>query len=396
MADHNVPQSPQDSANPPTKPGAFFSVPGFTPSRGQLRAGLVAVALLALAGIWTLHEFLPALGWAVVFAVSLWPWYARLCARWPQHARLLLPAGVTLLIVLAFVVPLAVVVVRIAHDSVAVLQWLEQVRQQGVAPPAILYHLPAGDHLAAWWQSDLGTPDAIGMLQHRAAGGQGVLPIDTGRKLLVEVVRRLLLIAFMLLALFFLLRDGASVAEGLRIGSRRGFGPAGEHVGRQMVQAIRGTVNGLLVVGFGEGVILGVAYALAGVPHPALFGLLTGLLSAVPFGAVLAYVAAAGLLAAGGDIGSAVAIAVLGSVVVFVADHFVRPVLIGGATRLPFLWVLLGILGGIEAWGLLGLVLGPALMAALMLLWREWVGAQPGPLNPPGPLSPPARAPGAP
>ena len=72
-----------------------------------------------------------------------------------------------------------------------------------------------------------------------------------------------------------------------------------------MVQAIRGTVNGLLVVGFGEGLILGVAYALAGVPHPALFGLLTGLLSAVPFGAVLAYAAAAGLLAAGGDIGAA-------------------------------------------------------------------------------------------
>ena len=72
----------------------------------------------------------------------------------------------------------------------------------------------------------------------------------------------------------------------------------------------------------------------------------------------------------------------VGAVVVFIADHFVRPVLIGEATRLPFLWVLLGILGGIEAWGLIGLVLGPALMAGLMLLWREWTGAQEGPLNP--------------
>ena len=287
------------------------------------------------------------------------------------------------MIVLAFVVPLVIVVGGIAHDSAALLQWVEQARQQGMAPPPILQHLPAGDHLAAWWQANLGTPDAIGQFSHRATGTPGSLPIDTGRKVLVEVARRLLLVAFMLLALFFLLRDGEAVAEGLRIGSRRGFGPAGEHVGRQMVQAIRGTVNGLLVVGFGEGVMLGVAYALAGVPHPALFGLLTGLLSAVPFGAVLAYVAAAGLLAAGGDIGAAVVIAVFGSVVVFVADHFVRPVLIGGATRLPFVWVLLGILGGIAAWGLLGLVLGPALMAALMLLWREWVGAQAGPLNPP-------------
>ena len=56
----------------------------------------------------------------------------------------------------------------------------------------------------------------------------------------------------------------------------------------------------------------------------------------------------------------------------FIADHFVRPVLIGGAARLPFLWVLLGILGGLETFGFLGLFLGPAMMAALIALWREW------------------------
>jgi predicted PurR-regulated permease PerM len=56
---------------------------------------------------------------------------------------------------------------------------------------------------------------------------------------------------------------------------------------------------------------------------------------------------------------------------VFVADHFVRPVLIGGSTRLPFVWVLLGILGGVETFGLLGLLLGPALLAVLIALWRE-------------------------
>ncbi len=58
--------------------------------------------------------------------------------------------------------------------------------------------------------------------------------------------------------------------------------------------------------------------------------------------------------------------------VTFSADHFVRPVLIGGATKLPFIWVLLGILGGVEVWGLIGLFVGPAIMAALIMLWREW------------------------
>lgn len=62
----------------------------------------------------------------------------------------------------------------------------------------------------------------------------------------------------------------------------------------------------------------------------------------------------------------------IGATVIFVADHFVRPTLIGGTTKLPFLWVLLGILGGAEMWGLIGLFIGPAAMAALNLIWQRW------------------------
>jgi predicted PurR-regulated permease PerM len=98
----------------------------------------------------------------------------------------------------------------------------------------------------------------------------------------------------------------------------------------------------------------------------------------IPFAAGLAFGLAALLLAAKGALGAALAVLAAGIVVTFTADHFVRPVLIGGQTRLPFLWVLLGILGGVAAWGLLGLFLGPAIMAALILLWREWAGT-PGP-----------------
>jgi predicted PurR-regulated permease PerM len=233
-----------------------------------------------------------------------------------------------------------------------------------------------------WWQANLAQPGALSRLSILHGEG-GRSSLDLGGRFLGAVLHRLLIIVFMLLIFFFMLRDGEGLARGLRVGSARAFGPAGEQVGEQIVQAIRGTVNGLVVVGLGEGVLMGVAYYVAGVPHPAILGLLTGLLSAIPLGAVLAYLAAAGLLAAAGDIGMAIGIAVLGSVVVFVADHFIRPVLIGGATRLPFLLVLLGIIGGIEAWGLIGIVLGPALMAALLLLWREWIGTQSGPLNPP-------------
>jgi predicted PurR-regulated permease PerM len=68
---------------------------------------------------------------------------------------------------------------------------------------------------------------------------------------------------------------------------------------------------------------------------------------------------------------AAIALVAFGSVLVFVADHFVRPVLIGNSTRLPFFWVLLSIFGGLESFGLIGLFLGPAIMSILMTMWRE-------------------------
>ena len=88
--------------------------------------------------------------------------------------------------------------------------------------------------------------------------------------------------------------------------------------------------------------------------------------------APLVFGIAALLLVAKAAMVPAAIVVAAGFVVTFVADHFVRPALIGGTTRLPFLWVLLGLLGGIETFGLVGLFLGPAIMAALILVWREW------------------------
>ena len=348
-------------------------------SPAQRRATLAAVILLGCAGLWTLLPFLPALGWATVFAVSLWPYYTRLGERWPQHRGALLPGLAVFLTLLLFVAPLTMVATALAQDSAALIAWQHQAALQGIPEPPMLQHLPFAEQLGGWWQANLARP---GALSHLPIFGRGVSTFDWGGRFLGAVLHRVLIVVFMLLILFFLLRGGEGLVQGLRRGSARAFGPSGEKVGEQIVMAIRGTVNGLVVVGLGEGVLMGVAYYVAGVPHPAVLGLLTGLLSAIPLGAVIAYAIAAGLLALDGAIGAAVAIAVFGSVVVFVADHFIRPVLIGGTTRLPFLLVLLGIIGGIEGWGLIGIVLGPALMAALLLLWREWIGAEPGPLNP--------------
>src|SRR4029077_14350602 len=113
----------------------------------------------------------------------------------------------------------------------------------------------------------------------------------------------------------------------------------------------------------------------AGLPHAALLGLITGVLATVPFGAPVIFVGCALALLVQGKTAAAIAILVFGSVIVFVAALFVRPILIGSSPRLPFLWVLLGIFGGLETFGLIGLFHSPAIMSAVIAIWRE--GAKP-------------------
>jgi predicted PurR-regulated permease PerM len=349
-------------------------------TRVQRRTSLIVALLLLAIGLFTLKGFLPALIWAAIFAVGLQPLFARAAMRFPRHRRAGLPALFVLAVLLVFVIPIVMIAVPLVSDAHAAAAWLAQAKVSGVPAPAFLGSLPYGDRLVPLWQRQLGQPGEVSQLAGHALQA-GVL--KTGRVIGLKVVHRLVLLGFMLLALFLLLRDGEDLVTELRIGSRRAFGPAGEHVGGQIIRSIRGTVDGLVLVGLGEGVILGIAYWLAGVPRPALFGLVTALLAMIPFGAPLAFLIAAAILLASGSVTAAIVIVVLGFVTTFVADHFIRPMLIGGATRLPFIWVLLGILGGVETWGLVGLFMGPAIMAALVLLWREWIGAQRGPFNPP-------------
>jgi predicted PurR-regulated permease PerM len=135
------------------------------------------------------------------------------------------------------------------------------------------------------------------------------------------------------------------------------------------------TVNGTVLVAFAEGLLIGIAYVLAGVPSPVLFTLLTIAFAMVPFGAWVAFsVASLVLLISGGNLWPALAVFGWGAAVMLTGDHFVWPTLVGNAARLPFLVALIGIFGGLQVFGLIGLFVGPVIMAALLTVWREWLG----------------------
>ena len=335
----------------------------------------LATALIAL-GLWILFDFLPALAWAGVLAIALWPLYHRMLRLLPEHSdRIVGPLLGTLLIGVIFIAPLVLLGIGLARESHFVTEFVHDARHHGIAVPQWIGQLPlAGPILANWWSANLSDPamaeDLIGRLTLQTL-------TQSARDVGVEVVHRLALFLFTLLTLFFLFRDGAALTERLRQLSDRLIGLRGERIAQQMIAAVHGTVNGLVLVGLAEGILLGVVYFAVGLPYPASMGAVTGVAAVIPFAAPVVYSLAGLYLLVIGNRFGAIVIFVFGSVLVFCADHFVRPVLIGGAARLPFLWVLLGILGGLETMGFLGLFLGPAVMAALIALWREWTDPEP-------------------
>jgi predicted PurR-regulated permease PerM len=344
---------------------------------GQRIARMVLAAALVLLGLWILHRYLAALAWAAVLAIALWPLYRRLVSALGGHGqRILAPLILTLSIGLVFIVPFVYAAVEVARETHVFVQYLVDARHNGIPIPEWVPQLPGiGLPLEEWWRSNLSDPKAAEELLGRIYAR---VPAESAREVGGEIIHRLILFAFTLLTLFFLFRDGTALSGRLIELSDRLLGAQGERIGRHMIQAVLGTVNGLVLVGLGEGVLLGLAYIIAGLPHPVSIAVLTGILAVIPFGAPVVFGAAALYLAAAGSTAAAAAAVFgFGVAVVFVADHFVRPVLIGGAVRLPFLWVLLGILGGLETFGILGLFLGPAVMAALISLWREWTEPAP-------------------
>jgi predicted PurR-regulated permease PerM len=341
------------------------------PVRAQRIAWAVLGLIFIALGVWTLDEFLAALVWACILAVAFWPSYQRARTRWPPgHHNILLPGVFTLAIALLFVLPIVGAGLQIGREARTVMVWIDSARHDGIPVPDFIAHLPFFSAQATqWWQQNLSDPDAAGDLLARLRNPEYVL---AGRHIGVVILHRLVTFGFCLLTLFFLFKDGDSLVTQMRRAGDRAFGPGAERIGRQTIASIHGTVNGLVLVGLGEGVLLYVVYLFSGVPRPTLLGAVTAVGAMIPFGAPLVFGLAALLVAAQGLMIQAVVIVVAGAIISFSADHFIRPVLIGNATRLPFIWVLFGILGGVETWGLLGLFLGPAIMAVLILLWREW------------------------
>ncbi len=322
-----------------------------------------------------LQRFLPALCWAVVLAVATASLYDHWLKRFSGPRRQLWAAlSFTAVVGTIVVVPLIYFGFVAVRESAALLRAFAEGSQDGAPPlPAWIKHLPTvGDWLQTQWVQLIGQAhDEVGNVAVTAHPSV----LQWTRRLGLQIVHRAVTLGFTLLTLFFICLNRERLRQDVPYAARRLFGPTVIPLLSGVVNAIRATVDGIVLVAIAEGAIMAGVYALVSAPHPILLGAITGIFAMIPFAAPIAFGAVALILALGGSLGAAITVLVIGSILLFVADHFVRPVIIGEGASLPFLWVLLGILGGVEQFGLVGLFLGPALMAALVSVWRSWVRA---------------------
>jgi predicted PurR-regulated permease PerM len=342
-----------------------------TETQRDVLSAAFSLAIILSAAFVTQRFVLPLL-WAAILAIATWPLYRR-ALRATGGREIVAALLVTLLSALVFIAPLALAIGSAARQAPALAALVANANTDGLPAPEWILRIPfAGAAIHEWWVNTLGQPHGLAHLLQDGSVGRLHTASEVLRSFGSAVMHRLIDIAFAFLCLFFFYKDGDALLSQLDAIGRHLIGATRWTLySTKIPTAVRATVNGLVLVGLAEGLLLGIGYEIADVPSAVLWAAGTGVLAIIPFGAPLAFGAVAAVLLFGGNTVAALSIVGWGAVVLFVADHFVRPTIIGNATKLPFLAVLLGILGGVETLGLIGLFVGPVVMTLFVTLWHE-------------------------
>jgi predicted PurR-regulated permease PerM len=333
---------------------------------------LAAIILLVIGCLIVLRPFIAAILFAAAITISSWPLYLRLLARLKQRrwlAALIMSVGLTLLIV----VPLTLVTWNIADNASDFYEQLKASIGTGtLEPPAWLKDIPLlGEMIDTYLRRLLGSREELlnaarGLLEparHLLLGGGIVLGSGVAQVSLAVFVS------------FFLYRDGQALLAALATALDKLIGEQSVTVADTVSRTVRGVMYGLLGTALAQAAVAAVGFLIAGVPAVALLSVATFLFSLIPVGPPLIWGGATIWLFNNGSTGWAVFMLVWGMFVISGVDNVVKPMLISRGSSLPFILVLLGVMGGVLAFGFVGLFIGPTLLAVGLGLLRHWTGA---------------------
>ena len=357
------------------------------PSGRRLILGVLLGGLVIL-GYTVLQLFLAPLAWAAILAYTTWPLHVRLrrvAPGWPGVTALMM----TLLLTAAFVLPLLWLMTLLRGELTAAYAALAAYLAQGPHPlPEIVTRIPwLGEWLQEAFNRLAGDPAAV----RAQIALWGEERIDDLLNLLGGVGRNAAKFGFALLALFFLYRDGEGFVDQVRRALRRLIGRRVDDYLEAAGATTSAVVVGLVLTALAQGILAGLGYWVAGVKAPVLMAALTVLIALIPFGTPFVWGSIGIWLLLNGQTAAGIGLLLWGTLVVSWVDNLIRPMVISSATRIPFILVMFGVLGGLAAFGMVGLFIGPVILAILMAVWREWVD-EPGVLEQQNPANgkPPA------
>ena len=335
--------------------------------------GSGTLAVLGFGCLVVLMPFVTALLMAVILTYSTWPLYVRL-RKAVGGRRHLAAALMTLAACLILLAPFVVVAFRLADSATELVDAVRKAFENG--PPALpiwIDRLPlVGETLASYWKNlshDSGR--LLEELRGLISPAKSVLVFGGG-----ILFAGLLQLGLAVLVAFFLYRDGEKAADKImRITSRIGAA-RGRHMLNIGGSTVISVVYGILGTALAQGVLAGIGFLIAGVPGAALLGLATFFLSVVPVGPPLIWIPATLWLFLQGSTGWAIFMGLWGLLVVSTVDNVLKPMIISRGSNLPFMLVLLGVLGGVFAFGFVGIFLGPTLLAVGYRMVNEWVDGE--------------------
>ena len=334
------------------------------------------LAVLCLGGLiastaWILGPFLPSTIWAITLVIATWPVLKRVQAALGGRRS---PAVLvmTLLLVAIVVLPFGSAVVTIVKNSGRIEQIATAVTSFQIPPtPSWVSDLPViGDPVAEAWD-------------HVASAGVNSLLVEAGpyvgtvTKYFVSAVGSLgtffvqLLLTIVVASILY--ANGDSAAAMVRRFGYRLAGERGEDVVRLAGQAIRGVALGVVVTAVLQSLLSGVALAVAGVPFAGILTAVTFMLCIIQIGPALVLLPAIGWLYYT-DATGRMAFLLIGTILILSLDNVLRPLLIRRGADLPLLLILVGVIGGLMAFGLIGVFVGPAMLAVTYTLLQAWLG----------------------
>lgn len=325
---------------------------------------------LMLLSFQVLKFFIIPVVWAAILAYITWPIYQAILRTF-AHRHNLSALTMTTLLSVVIGVPFIMAIFLLQHEGRNLyLNLQRQIFTGGINLPDFFQNIPIiGKEMLRFVEQLNAHPEDLARTIRNWMQGH----IGYGRVVLGEISRNIFKLTLAILTLFFFYRDGTFILDQVRMALNKVIGYRVHGYLHAIGETTRAVVYGVGLTALAQALLAGLGYWVVGVPNPVVLTFATFLLALVPFGTPLAWGGVCIWLLSQGQTWEAAGMAAWGLGAVSWIDNIIRPLVISGATKIPFLLIMFGVLGGLASFGMVGVFIGPVILAILLAVWREWL-----------------------